>query len=258
VCAAVFADSGGSVDAWGEVDGERSAVSDLCSSVGSTPELRSEFARVTNDSRFWALGGEDGSDVDSILGERLASGGDSRCASPRGSGADLVPPEVAASLCSVGAAVSNGATAERRSCGRRERGLQAKSLQRRSKAGRPWLGPLPPRRSVQVRSLGDLWVDDRRSGRGASRARLAEWLEGDGRFWPTGASPEPEVAAALQRDPILNCVAEVRVTSRGGWSGEARREGGFPDGRRLWPRPGAPARGFGPPGRAPVAGGGGA
>jgi hypothetical protein len=216
VCTSVFAGSGGSDDAWGEVDGERSAVSEPCSSVGSTSELRSEFARVTNSSRFWVLGDEDCSDGDSILGELLVSGGDSRCASPRGSAADLVQPEAAVSLCSVGAAVSNSAMTERLSCARRERVLQATPLQRRSKAGRPWMGPLPPRRSLQVRSLGDLWVEDRRSGRGASRARLAEWLEGEGEMLPAGASPEAEETAALRRDPISNFVAEVRVTSHVG------------------------------------------
>jgi hypothetical protein len=216
VCAAVFADCGGSDAAWGEVDGERSAVSEPCSSVGSTSELQSEFARVTNGSRFWVLDVEDCSDGDSTQGELLVSGGDSRCAAPRGSGGDMFLPEAAASLCSVGAAASNGATVQRRSCGQGERVLQAMSVRRRSKAGRPWRGPLPPRRSVQVQSLGDLWVEDRRSGRGDSRARLAEWLEGEGGMVPTGASPEAEMAAAHRCDPVLKFDAEVRVTSRGG------------------------------------------
>jgi hypothetical protein len=326
VSAAVFADSGGSGAAWGEVDGERLAVSEPCSSVGSSSELRSEFAMVTNGSRFWVLDVEDCSDGDSTQGELLVSGGDSRCAAPRGSGGDMFLPEAAASLCSVGVAASNDATAERRSYGQSERVLQAMPVRRRSKAGRPWRGPLPPRRSVQVRSLGDLWVEDRRSGRGVSRARLAEWLEGEGGMVPTGPSPEAEVAAAHRCDPVLNFATEVRVTSRGGgfvsragvgrkvaqgsfrftdglgllflgggkqvrlprrprllpprvhcevaagvapmevwrregrggWSSEERRERSFPDGRRQWPRPCAPARGVGPPGRAPVAGGGGA
>jgi hypothetical protein len=216
VCPVFFADSGGSDDVWGETDGERSATSGPCSSVGSTSELRSEFARVTNGSPFWVLDDEVGSDEETNVGELLGSGGDSRCASSWGSGSDQVPPKAAVSPCSVGAAVSDGATTERRSCGRRERALQATAMQRRSKAGRPWKGPLPPRRSVQVRSLGDLWVEDRRSGRGASRARLAEWLEGEGGELPAGASPEAEETTALRCDPSSNFVAEVRVTSQAG------------------------------------------
>jgi hypothetical protein len=169
-------------------------------------------------------------------------------------------------------------------------------------------------------------VDDRRSGRGASRARLADWLEGEDGRLPAGASPEAEESAAPRCDPISNFVAKVRVTSRPGgfisragvgrkgaqeyfrcagglgmlflgggktvhlpnrlslfhprvcsesaagaapmadwrrggrgrWTGDERVEGGRPDGRRLWPRPGAPTRGLGPPGRVPVDGGGGA
>jgi hypothetical protein len=89
---AIFAGPGGSDDVWGKVDGERSAVSVPCSSVGSTSELRSEFARVANGSRFWVLDGEDYSDGETNLGELLVSGGDSRCASARRSCSDRVPP----------------------------------------------------------------------------------------------------------------------------------------------------------------------
>jgi hypothetical protein len=214
VCPAFFAGSGGSDDVWGRTDGERSATSGPCLSVGSTSELRSEFARVTNGSRFWVLDDEVCSDGETNVGEVLVSSGDSQCASSRRSGSDQVPPEAAVSPCSLGAAVSSGATTERRSCGRRERALQATPMQQRSKAGQPWKGPLPPRRSVQVRSLGDLWVEDRRSGRGDSRARLAEWLEGEDGKLPAGASPEAEGTAALRCDPSSNFVAEVRVTSQ--------------------------------------------
>jgi hypothetical protein len=209
---AVFADSGGSGAAWGEVDGGRSAVSEPCSSVGSTPELRSEFARVTNGSRFWVLDAEECSDGDSVQGELLESGGVSRWASPRGPGGGRSLPDAAASLCAIGAAASNGAAAKRWSGGQKERG----PVRRRSKAGRPWRGPLPPRRPIQVRSLGDLWVEDRRAGRDVSRARLEDWLEGEGGLVPTGESPEMEGAAAHEGDSSLIFAAEVMVTSHGG------------------------------------------
>jgi hypothetical protein len=48
----LFAGSGGSGDAWGQVNDERTADNGPCSSVGSTSELRSEFVRVANGSRF--------------------------------------------------------------------------------------------------------------------------------------------------------------------------------------------------------------
>jgi hypothetical protein len=120
---AVFAGSSESDDAWGKVDGERSAVSGPCSSVGSTSELRSEFARVTNGSHFWALDDKDCSDGETNLGELLVSGGDSQCATFQRFGSNRVPPEAVVSLCSVGAAVSSGTTTECLSCGRRERDL---------------------------------------------------------------------------------------------------------------------------------------
>jgi hypothetical protein len=158
---ALFAGSGGSDVAWGQVDGERTAEDGPCSSVGSTSELRSEFVRVANGSLFWALDGEDSSDEETNLGEMLESGGVSRCATSGRSCSDRVHPEAAVSLYSVGAEVSSGTTTERLSCGRRERDLHSTPMQRCSKDGRPWKGPLPPQRSVQVRSLGDLWVEDR-------------------------------------------------------------------------------------------------
>jgi hypothetical protein len=144
----------------------------------------------------------------------LESGGDFRCAAYGRSCSDRVPPEAAVSLCSVGAEVSSGATTERLSCARGERDLHSMPMQRCSKAGRPWKAPLPPWRSVQVRSLGDLWVEDRRPGGGKSRARLTEWLEEEVGVLPPGASPEAVMTAALRCDPVSNFKNEIKVTSQ--------------------------------------------
>jgi hypothetical protein len=173
----LFAGSGGSDDAWGLADCERTAEGMSCSSVGSTSELRSEFKRVANGSRFWALDGVASSDEETDMGETLTSGGEYSFALSGRSCSDREPPVAAASLCTARAAMSDCAKAERLSCGRRERGLHSKPMQWCSKTCRPWKGPLPPVRSVQVRSLGDLWVEERRPGRGRSRSRLTEWLE---------------------------------------------------------------------------------
>jgi hypothetical protein len=51
--------------------------------------------------------------------------------------------------------------------GARARRLEhPKLMQDGSHAGRPWRGPLPPVRVSPARSLGDIWVTDRRSGVG--------------------------------------------------------------------------------------------
>jgi hypothetical protein len=52
---------------------------------------------------------------------------------------------------------------------------QPKSLQRRVMAGKAWKGPLPPPRRCLQRSLGDIWITDRRKGGGGPRFRLAYW-----------------------------------------------------------------------------------
>jgi hypothetical protein len=95
-------------------------------------------------------------------------------------------------------------------------------MQDGSHAGRPWRGPLPPVRVSQARSLGDIWVTDRRSGAGGERARFAELLEEVvGRRAPA-AMPETMRTKKIFQDldSISKCtvVVPVRLTGPASWA----------------------------------------
>jgi hypothetical protein len=90
--------------------------------------------------------------------------------------------------------------------------VQSKSLQRRPKACKPWVGPLPPPRCDVKRSLGDLWITDRRSGGRGLAARFADWCCERSSPLPGGA---PEAGKkGTRRDPVSNRMAEVLVPVR--------------------------------------------
>jgi hypothetical protein len=113
VSSALFAGSSGSDNVWGLADCERTAEGMPCSSVGSTSELRSEFKRVANGSRFWALDGEVSTDEEVDMGVKLASGLECSPALSGKSCSDREPPVAAALLCTARAARSICARPER-------------------------------------------------------------------------------------------------------------------------------------------------
>jgi hypothetical protein len=193
----LFADSGG-----GEVESGADKEEDVVwsgeSSVGSwSASRRAHLASM--GSRFWALAAEDSSDEETSPEDSGTSNGvPGSCAG----GAVPASEGVQARPVASGVPVVHGGMPN----------VQSKSLQRRSKTCRPWVGPLPPPRCDVKRSLGDLWITDRRSGGRGPAARFADWC--CVRSSPLhGGAPEAG-KKGTRRDPVSNRKAVVLVPVR--------------------------------------------
>lgn len=162
------------------------------SSVGSSSDIRSEFKRVANGSRFWALVDVNSSDDESSMEEVHPSGGEfcSKLSRLVHSGQGHLMAEDAPVTAREAAPVAS--RPERRLKDRKQQSQHPKSMRLCSKAGRPWKGPIPLARAVQVWSIGDLWVEDGQKGRRGSRSKLSELLEGECSPPPPVKTPEAE------------------------------------------------------------------
>jgi hypothetical protein len=212
----------GGTEAEKEVLGAVSWSSGGCSSVGSSSTTKLDSERVTNGSRFWVLSESDDSDVEScsaVVPSPDASGGKvggARCRTPATGGASPGSMDELA-----------GAAALRKKlwcAGRSGRTCHPELMHKSSRSGRPWKGPLPPARVPQARSLGDLWVVDRRSGSKGSKARLVDLLVNASETAPPVVSPERKTEGR-RRDRSnfkSNVLVPVRLNGPTLWPGLER------------------------------------
>jgi hypothetical protein len=217
VSSTLFADSGrsgGGTTTTGDEVGTEYGEGWASSSVGSSSDIRSEFKRVANGSRFWALADDVCSDEEPFTDDVLHSVGETSSNLSRvlcsGLGASMADET---QLC----ARVETLDVSKLECvfsSRKAQSRHPKSMQRRSKACRPWKGPLPPARAVQGRSLGDLWVEDRRFGKSGARSKLSEFVEGECSSPPLLVEPpEVEKKEAQQRDPVSKFKFEVPLSA---------------------------------------------
>lgn len=163
---------------------------------------------MTNGSRFWVLAEDGDSDSETGADGATLSGTRSEIVdvpNPLANAERWGPPTaLGAPRFAPPNSVSAGG-------GRASRSGHPKSMRGGASAGRPWRGPLPPARASPARSLGDLWVVDRRSGAKGGCLRLAELLKEDvGRRPPAVQSETAKVTSEIQ-DPNSNTVRSVVV-----------------------------------------------
>jgi hypothetical protein len=189
-----------------------------CSSVASLSSVKEGFKRLTNGSRFWVLSEDGDSDSKSCVDEAGLSGARDvpiAVPNPQADAENWGPPAAlgAPRFTPLGAVSCDG--------DRDNRPWHPKSMRGGANAGRPWQGPLPPARVSPARSLGDLWMRDRRSGAKGGCSRLAELLAVDvGQRLPA-MQPETVKMRSESRDPDSNegCPVVVPVGINGSTSG---------------------------------------
>jgi hypothetical protein len=162
-----------------------------CSSVGSSSSLE-----AWTGSRFWALADVESSD------EELAPAMEKSAIKVACEGLT----ETKGTACPISVVLEGACTGERLPSS------QPKLLRRQTLGRKPWKGPLLPPRSNFQKSLGDVWVTDRRMDGGGPAFRLADWGVEKPAQSPVG-SPTSEKKAP-RRDPFSNFEPMVLVPVR--------------------------------------------
>jgi hypothetical protein len=201
----VYADSDKSGGETARSCGELSV--EMCSSIGSSSDILMDFKQREKGSRFWALDDDVSSDEESPP-EELASSGVVCGLSSSGSNDEEGVREASA----VGEMLLTSSRSECSTRTEKSSRVHPKLMPRRQKSGKPWKGPLPPARQVQLKSLGDFWALDYRSGSGGVPVKLAELQGKQCSSPPHKGSPALEQPVRVRLDPDVDFEFRIPVT----------------------------------------------